>query len=76
MDSHILLTVKHSCAHLHTCTANMPPGHATRAQLTMGARLQVHPYDVGDCLLIEGTGAGTGKFFVRPCPSPSASKVQ
>lgn len=26
----------------------------------------VHPYDVGDCLLIEGTGAGTGKFFVRP----------
>ena len=30
----------------------------------------VHPYDVGDCLLIEGTGAGTGKFFVRPCPGP------
>ncbi|KAK9840563.1 hypothetical protein WJX81_001411 [Elliptochloris bilobata] len=25
----------------------------------------VHPYDVGDCLLIEGTGAGTGKFFVE-----------
>ena len=29
----------------------------------------VHPYDVGDCLLIEGTGAGAGKFFVRACPA-------
>ena len=42
----------------------------------MGALLQVHPYDVGDCLLIEGTGAGTGKFFVRLCPPPFAPKVQ